>query len=577
MIITDKLNIKNIGSDVIMGHKGYYIDSINTKEKWMILSDSETKPEYPEIGDDVTDKSLMNAPYAGVYQVTSDKDVTVTNETGHTVTLTAGETSFFYLIKGDNNITMSDSSAKLTFTAIANNGMNHLADVEAGDFKIVQNHVYYDKATLVPANGSAEITVTLTESGMYYLSPQINADATNLAIQIETDTGLYGAPTHDRYGWCHYDGDGLVQYAYLRAGTNTVKLVNNNNSAMTIDQVRFSKTSNYVVGLTWENVKVIPYELPGELTPTDAPVPTDAPDTITYLDMVKTNFPKDNSFQYKLDNYDLGYSVGDEFSMVNGAHYDFCGTITNIEGKKVYYEEDLPFNKVDKTTNDFDDHIFFVPSKPDVGVVNIVTIAFATGVNTKAAGKASFGAGRDNVAGGDYSFVAGRNNLASYCAAALGLNTQAKGRYTFSAGYFAKALGEYSAAINNYTTAKGENSFAHGYGTLATGDSMVAGGKWNLTGDGVIVVYGNGDSWDKRRDAYTLDWNGVGWYAGGLKIGGSGQDDAEDVLVRSQVLELIRQNSNNVDLSNYYTRSQVESLIDTKISNAITSLIGGSY
>ena len=114
--------------------------------------------------------------------------------------------------------------------------------------------------------------------------------------------------------------------------------------------------------------------------------------------------------------------------MVNGAHYDFCGTITNIEGKKVYYKEDLPFNKVDKTTNDFDDHIFFVPSKPSAGVVPIVTIAFATGIDTKAVGKSSFGGGRNNVAGGDYSFVAGRNNLASYCAAALGLSTQAKGR-----------------------------------------------------------------------------------------------------------------------------------------------------
>jgi len=480
VIITDSLNIKNIGSDVIMGHKGYYISSINTKEKCIVLSDSETKPDYPYIG----------SPAQWVYAAQNQE-------------------RYFNNYAGGTNTD------------------NELAPGE-----------------------SVEITVeNMPYTGVYafqlYIESITGGDVAN--VRVITEDGYYSDYELTQSGtWTNRMEPPKDMPLYMKEGDNKVRIINIGTSIVKLDDTDCGR-------LDFRGANA----------------------SLDFMYMIKneSDEPEDPS----QDNYDLGYAVGDEFSMVNGAHYDFCGTITNIEGKKIYYEEDLPFNKVDKTTNDFDDHIFFVPSKPDVGVVDIVTIAFANGIGTKAAGKASCGGGRNNIAGGDYSFVAGRNNLASYCAAALGLNTQAKGRYTFSAGYFAKALGEYSVAINNYTIAKGENSFAHGYGTLATGDNMVAGGKCNLTEDGVIVVYGSGTSWDKRRDAYILDWNGVGWYAGGLKIGGSSRDDAEDVLVRSQVLELIRQNSNNIDLSNYYNRTQVESLIDTKISNAITSLIGGSY
>ena len=73
--------------------------------------------------------SYTDAPYAGVYQVTSNKAVTLTNETGHTVTLKAGVADYFYLIKGNNNITKSVSSATLTFTASDGNGLDYLNQV----------------------------------------------------------------------------------------------------------------------------------------------------------------------------------------------------------------------------------------------------------------------------------------------------------------------------------------------------------------------------------------------------------------------------------------------------------------
>lgn len=313
---------------------------------------------------------------------------------------------------------------------------------------------------------------------------------------------------------------------------------------------------------------------------------TEAKWIVLSRERTKPGFPEigGNEVRDNSDSKYIGYDVGDVFSIVNGAHHDFCGTIVKKEGNKIYYQEDLPFNVVDKTTNDDDDHVFFVPSKPDIGPVKIVAISFATGIGTKAAGKASFGAGRLNVAGGDYSFVACRENMASYCSTALGLRSKALGRYALAIGSYVLAAGEYAIAlgcstralgessvalnaatiakgiaslaigrnteaigaysfvgglgtkaegiaafaINQETNANGENSVATGYGTyanglcsiadglgtIADGDFMHVGGKCNKTTGNKIVVYGNGTDGDNRSDAYSLDWQGNGEYAG---------------------------------------------------------------
>ena len=42
---------------------------------------------------------------------------------------------------------------------------------------------------------------------------------------------------------------------------------------------------------------------------------------------------------------------------------------------------------------------------------------------------------------------------------------------------------------------------------------------------GFLTIVGNGTSDTARSNAYTLDWNGTGWFAGGVKVGGTSQDD----------------------------------------------------
>lgn len=40
-----------------------------------------------------------------------------------------------------------------------------------------------------------------------------------------------------------------------------------------------------------------------------------------------------------------------------------------------------------------------------------------------------------------------------------------------------------------------------------------------------ICIIGNGINAQNLSNAHTIDWNGLGWFAGGLKVGGTGQDD----------------------------------------------------
>ena len=238
-----------------------------------------------------TDTITYTAPYAGVYQVTSDKAVTLTNETGHYTTVAAGGTAYFYLVKGTNTITTTDTTATLAFAELDGNGMDYLSNVAHGDFTIVSTDAYMSTKTYIEPGKTAEFTIAVPASGMYYLSYQDFSNVTNQYIMIETDTGMYGEIKHVAAGWNHFGDDGSVEYAYLRAGDNTVKVTNKGSATMSIDQIRLSKTSDYSQKLGWDNVKVVLSEGTGSTptptptptaTPTPTPAPTETPDTITY-------------------------------------------------------------------------------------------------------------------------------------------------------------------------------------------------------------------------------------------------------------------------------------------------------
>ncbi len=281
-------------------------------------------PDYDNI-------TAAKAPYAGVYQVTSDKAVTLTNETGHTVTLAAGATDYFYMIKGNNNITMSDSSANLTFTALVNNGMAYIDEVDAGTVPVTTEHVKlgYENVGNVASNvvstygntsvGASSITIPnsssvtikadATQAGLYYMT--VITSGEGKYVTLETDTGhtgqyattLAGSATH--YEDAGTNSDFLL--AYLREGENNVTITNNGPTAITLTGLRCSKSSSFTAGgssatdatvaqFVLANCKVIAdgYDPDGPVTtptPTTAPTATPVPTPGIVGEISYTNAP----------------------------------------------------------------------------------------------------------------------------------------------------------------------------------------------------------------------------------------------------------------------------------------------
>ena len=235
------------------------------------------------------------APYTGAYKVTSDKAVTITNETGHTATLTAGAEKYFYLIKGANIIETTDTTANLTFTQLANQGIDYIAQAEVGTLPLPANHIYLGRndgssninsfitsyeggATAtggyvsMPAGSSVVITVDVDENGLRYLQMQIDDNNTNL-FTIESDLGYYGEIYQANLGWNNNganDGSIDVEYIYARKGTNTFTVTNNGTETAVVYSLRLSKTApipedttnadfepEYLAQLNYENCDLV--------------------------------------------------------------------------------------------------------------------------------------------------------------------------------------------------------------------------------------------------------------------------------------------------------------------------------
>ena len=169
----------------------------------------------------------------------------------------------------------------------------------------------------------------------------------------------------------------------------------------------------------------------------------------------------------------------------------------------------------------------------------------AEGRETQAGNKSSEeGEYGDHAEGYGSKAIGGCSHAEGYLALASGHASHAEGSYTIASGWRTHAEGE-------YTTASGDYSHSEGYFTVANGKLCHVQGEYNIIEDvpgyphvnrgKYAHIVGNGINEQKRSNAHTLDWNGLGWFAGGLKVGGTGQDDpnAEEILTKSQVQALI--------------------------------------
>lgn len=162
----------------------------------------------------------------------------------------------------------------------------------------------------------------------------------------------------------------------------------------------------------------------------------------------------------------------------------------------------------------------------------------AEGVKTKASEHASHSEGYNTTASGEYSHAEGDSTTASNDAShAEGFNTVASGKSSHAEGRFTTASGLNSHAEGVHTVANTEDQYVQGtYNILDTEGSTTKKGKY-------AHIVGNGTS-AKRSNAYTLDWDGNGWFAGDVYVGstsGTNKDlgskklikEGDDIIIQS--------------------------------------------
>lgn len=129
------------------------------------------------------------------------------------------------------------------------------------------------------------------------------------------------------------------------------------------------------------------------------------------------------------------------------------------------------------------------------------SLAIGTECNANSTGAIAFG--YKTIASGNNSFASGYSTTASGS-----VGSHAEGNNT-------TASGDASHAEGKTTTASGRYSHAEGLTTVANGSCQHVQGKYNIIDENndFAHIVGNGEYNDKNN-AYALDWNGNGYFAG---------------------------------------------------------------
>lgn len=97
-----------------------------------------------------------------------------------------------------------------------------------------------------------------------------------------------------------------------------------------------------------------------------------------------------------------------------------------------------------------------------------------------------------------------------------------------------RANGTGSHSEGQGTYAADDASHSEGKGTIATAQAQHVEGTWNIVNSNLAHIVGNGIDNANRSNAYTLDWNGNGVYAGKLTVG-TGPSNNMDVATKKYV------------------------------------------
>jgi hypothetical protein len=178
--------------------------------------------------------------------------------------------------------------------------------------------------------------------------------------------------------------------------------------------------------------------------------------------------------------------------------------------------------------------------------------AVAKGSGTKAIGAGSTSNGNATEAIGDYSDAHGNNSKAKGKASrASGTGSQANAEASDAGGISTVAGGNGSMSRGKGTNASAHYSFAAGEYTDAQGRAQTVRGIYNKkdkynyrqinnTNYGQFAdIVGNGTADDKRSNAYTLDWDGNGWFAGDVTVGVNNDKLATEKVVDEKIAAMV--------------------------------------
>ena len=285
---------------------------------------------------------------------------------------------------------------------------------------------------------------------------------------------------------------------------------------------------------------------------------------------MKDSFVK-NSYTYQQDVVSY-LEEGIEYHVeVNGVRYR-CLCINNIPGKDIVYETiyvqgdgfSLTINnKVGYSNNKYNEdktkssvaitlsdallqnppiikvikmNIQYMPTylmPKDLDVLNSIGMNRIGKIGT-----GSVSLGYNNVANNDFSTALGVNTSATAVATlahgglceatanyshAEGYRTESSGMYSHSEGIMTLASGQGAHVEGFYAVASGLRSHAEGSYTLASSQYQHVEGKFNVEdkANKYAHIVGNGTSKTARKNAYTLDWDGNGWFAGNVSVEGT--------------------------------------------------------
>lgn len=189
------------------------------------------------------------------------------------------------------------------------------------------------------------------------------------------------------------------------------------------------------------------------------------------------------------------YAAGDEFSIICNTVYSFADKIASIENNVITWSGDFLPSTPYKGEVDSDSFTFHVPSKPNVGVIELGINAFAVGQDNKSNGRGAFVSGGNNIVSGDYGAVTGKNNKGGHGVLVSGIGNIVSGNNSFGTGSNNILSARYSGVIGQNNTVKAKRRsdvVSKSYGTFVAGISNTVDGGVNFIAGLENTVKGHG-------------------------------------------------------------------------------------